>query len=211
MNRVKSLITFIFSNFGPMIGFYFVNQFWGFKAGIIVSFFLIIAEFLWLKFKKQNINSFFYASSAMILIFGVIDLNVQEPLFFKFEATLTNLYFAILFGMSLFKDKSIVQEFAETQKRTSTEQSEDKNFFFKMFTVFWCVYFVAKAVLYLWLNFNTSLDDGLIIRIIFGKVSFWVMMFISVGIPRQIWKILEKFKLFPSQRLIKSPASKTNL
>lgn len=201
MDRIKRLFIFIFSNFGPLVGFYLTNQIWGLKAAVLASVILVVAEFFWLKSKKEKISSFFYFSSTLVIVFGMLDLSIQEPFFIKFEATLTNLFFAVFFGISLFKEKSIVQEFAETQKRTSTEQSQDKKFFFKLFTIFWCLYFVVKAVFYLWLNFNTSLNEGLLLRLVIGKISFWIMMFISIGLPRYIWSFLEKMKLFPSQKI----------
>ncbi|MFZ3230617.1 MAG: septation protein IspZ [Pseudobdellovibrio sp.] len=206
MDRIKPLVTFILLNFGPLIGFYFINQFWGFKVAILVSIILVIAEYSWLKFRKIALSAFFYFSSALIVIFGIADLSIQEPFFFKFEAMLTNIFFATFFGMSLLKEKSIIQEFAEAQKRTSVNTSEDKTFFFKSLTLFWCLYFIVKAVFYLWINFNTSMNEALIIRLLVGKISFWIMMFISIGLPHQIWNVLEKFKLFPSQRTQKSLA-----
>ena len=136
-----------------------------------------------------------------LLLFGIADLFIKEPFFFKFEATLTNLFFALFFALSLLKDKPIVQEFAEMQKKTSNEQTPDKLYFFQFFTIWWSVYFVIKAAFYLWLNFNTTLDDALIIRMLVGKVSLWLMMFISIGMPQYIWKVLEFLKMFPSQKI----------
>lgn len=200
MNLLKKIVIFAFSNFGPLIGFYFINYFWGFKIAIITSIVLVVLEFLILKYRKKYISNFFYFSSIIIIVFGIADLILKEPLFFKFEASLTNLFFAAFFGLSLFKEKPIVQEFAEMQKRTSFEQNPDKLFFFKFFTVLWCFYFILKAVFYLWMNFYMSIDEGMIVRMFVGKISFWIMMFISIGMPKKIWSLLERLKLFPSQR-----------
>lgn len=200
---IKNLVKlgkFIIANFGPLIAFYVINQFWGLKAGILVSVVLIFIEYFWLKFKKQKIGAFFYFSSGVILIFGGLDLYLQEPYFIKYEASITNILFAIFFGISIFKDKSIVQEFAETQGRTSLETSADKSFFFKMFTAAWAIYFLVKAFFYLWLSFNTTMSQGLIVRMFFGKVSFWLMMLLSIGFPEKIWNLMERLRLFPSQR-----------
>ncbi len=199
--NLDKLVKFIFSNFGPLIGFYFINQFWGFKAATVISCGIVVMEYAYLKFRREPISSFFYFSSAIIIIFGVADLSFKEPFFFKFEAFLTNLFFAVFFGMSIFKQKSIIQEFAESQKRTSLEQSQDKQFFFKLLTSFWTVYFILKGGFYLWINFSTSLNETLLIRMVVGKMSFWVMMILTVGLSKQIWKWVERFEMFPSQRL----------
>ncbi len=201
MNKFKIFLKFILSNFGPIIGFYLVNQLWGMKVGVFASIILVIAEYLWLKHKDESISTFFYFSSGMIILFGVIDLIIQKPLFIKFEASITNLFFALFFGHSIFKEKSLIQEIAETQKKTSETQSEDKKFYFKIMTCFWSIYFLGKSIFYLWINLNASLNEGLLIRMIVGKVSLWIMLFISVGLSRQIWKLFEKLKLFPSQKI----------
>ena len=98
------------------------------------------------------------------------------------------------------KEKPIIQEFAEMQKRTSEEQSPDKKFFFRFFTILWCGYFILKSAFYLWIGFHSTLEEGLMIRMLVGKVSFWIMMFVSIGLSKQIWRIMEKLELFPSQR-----------
>lgn len=200
---MSNLLKFLFLNFGPLIGFYVINQFWGFKAGILASIVLVIAEYIWLKWKKQKIAIFFYFSSGVISFFGAADLFLQEAYLMKYEASLTNLLFAVFFGISLFKEKSIVQEFAETQGRTSAETSIDKSYFFKVFTAAWTLYFLIKAVFYLWLSSRISMNEGFIVRMFVGKVSFWIMMFFSIGIPKQIWGLMERLRLFPSQRAAK--------
>ncbi|MGZ3771438.1 MAG: septation protein IspZ [Bdellovibrio sp.] len=193
------LINFLFSNFGPIVSFYIINHFCGYKVAVLISILLVVAEYIWLKWRNQKIHFFFYFSSGVILFFGAADLLIQESCFIKYEATFTNSLFAVFFGMSLFKEKSIIQEFAETQGRTSTESTIDKSYFFKFLTAAWIVYFLAKAFFYLWLNSLLSTDEAIISRIIIGKVSFWIMMFLSVGIPKKIWSLIERLGLFPSQ------------
>lgn len=202
MRHMGKIVNLLISNFGPLLGFYVINQIWGFKAGILVSMVLIFVEYFWLKKNNQTIGHFFYFSSSIVLVFGIADLYIQEAHFIKYEACLINLLFAAFFSLSLLKEKSIVQQFAEDQGRTSSETSIDKTFFFKIYTVVWTLYFLIKAFFYLWVSFHSSMNESLIIRMIVGKLSFWIMMFLSVGIPRQIWKLMERFGLFPSQRIL---------
>ena len=143
----------------------------------------------------------FYLSTGVIVIFGILDLVVQTPIFFKLEAAITNVLFAVFFGLSVLKEKSIVQEFAVNQGRVSTESSEDKKFFFDCFTWFWTIYFLTKAIIYLWLNFKIQFEDAMILRLFIGKISLWAMIGISTLLPRQIWGLLEKAQAFPSQRV----------
>lgn len=140
---------------------------------------------------------------AMPIAWGIVSFKLQNRSWYSslcFSLILRGFYWDIL-NQSLFKEKSIIREFAELQEQTSLEQQNpDKRFFFGFLMIVWCLYFVFKSTFYLWINWNTSLEEGLLIRMIFGKLSFWIMMFVSIGLPRQIWKLLEKMRLFPYQR-----------
>ncbi|WP_413290263.1 septation protein IspZ [Bdellovibrio sp. HCB337] len=198
---IVKVFQFLYHNFGPLIGFYLVNHFFGFKAGVIASILVVIWEFAWLKFRrKTKPTTFFYITSLMVIAFGIFDLTLQAPFFFKLEAFITNMCMAFFFGVSLFRDKSLVQEIAETQGRIDTDQTPDKHFFFRFYTSVWTVYFVAKAIIYLWINLNSSFEDAFFLRVAIGKGSFWAMMFFSVVIPKLVWRCLEFLKVFPSQR-----------
>ncbi|WP_409479543.1 septation protein IspZ [Pseudobdellovibrio sp. HCB154] len=200
MLAFKKILSFLISNFGPLIGFYLVNLFWGFQTAVIVSIGLALAEYVWLKLNKRKIDIFFYFSSGIIVIFGLLDLYIEAPFFFKLESSITNLFFAAFFGLSVFNEKSITQIFAENQNKTSADNSDDKRFFFACFTLFWAFYFLVKALVYLWLNFNVQFEDALFLRLILGKGSLWVMLGISILLPKQIWTLMEKARVFPSQR-----------
>lgn len=200
MLAFKRILSFLISNFGPLIGFYLINLFWGFQAAVIVSIMLAVVEYIWLKLNKRQIDAFFYLSSGIIIVFGTLDLYIETPFFFKLESSITNLIFAIFFGLSIFKEKSITQIFAENQKRTSTDNSDDKRFFFACFTLLWTFYFLVKAITYLWLNFNLEFENAFLLRLIIGKASLWGMLAISILLPKQIWFFMEKARVFPSQR-----------
>ena len=85
---------------------------------LFTSLFLVLIDFIILKTKNKKISALFYLSSGIVVFFGLADLYLQEPFFYKFEAFLTNFIFAVFFGLSLFKEKPIVQEFAEMQNST---------------------------------------------------------------------------------------------
>lgn len=201
MLAFKKILSFLISNFGPLIGFYLINLFWGFQVAVIASISLAVAEYIWLKLNQRQIDMFFYFSSGIIVVFGLLDLSIESPFFFKLESSITNLIFAIFFGLSVFKEKSITQIFAENQKKISADSSDDKRFFFACFTLLWAFYFLVKALIYLWLNFNLEFENALFLRMILGQASLWVMLAISTLLPKQIWALMEKARFFPSQRV----------
>jgi intracellular septation protein A len=200
VERLRSILIFLVSNFGPLLGFYVAHHFWGLKIAIGVSLFITLVEVARFKFKRQQIPRFLLFSSAIAVVFGILDLTLREAFFFKFEACLVNIIFALYFGASLLRGKPLVQEFAEQQGRIDQEDSEDKTYFFRCLTCLWCVYFVLKAIAYLWINLSSSVGHALLLRIFVGNISLAVMMFVSIGLARPIWRMLLRLKLMPSTR-----------
>ncbi|MBL7672123.1 MAG: septation protein IspZ [Bdellovibrionaceae bacterium] len=200
MEKIKGIALFFYKNFGPLIVFYVANHFWGLKTAIAVSLVFTVAEIIHYKISKKEITTFFKFSVALTFVFGVLDLTLENAFFYKIEATVTNLFTAFFFGITLFQPKPLIQQFAEQQGRTLKEQSIDKTFFFRLLTMVWTFYFILKAILYLWINLNSDLEQGLIVRTIIGNVSFGIMLFVSIGLARPIWNLLVKLKVMPSAR-----------
>lgn len=200
MEKLKGVAIFLYKNFGPLIVFYIANHFWGLKTAILVSLVFTVIEVVQLKASKKEITTFFKFSVAMALVFGVLDLTLENAFFYKIEASITNLFTAFFFGITLFQPKPLIQQFAEQQGRTSKDQSEDKTFFFRLLTMVWTFYFIIKATIYLWINLNSDVEQGLIVRAIIGNVSFGIMLFVSIGLARPIWNLLVQLKVMPSAR-----------
>ncbi len=200
MKSVKRWFQFLYHNFAPVLVFVAANRWWSYKIAVGVALTFTFFEIIRHRYQNKNMTSFFKISAAMAVVLGVLDLLIQDALFFKFEASLSNLVMAIFFGISLRGEKSLIQQFAEEQGRTSSEPSEDKNFFFRLLTMIWVAYFVMKAGLYLWINFNFEIADASLMRMFIGNVSFGVMIFLSMGLAKPLWRILERFRIFPSMR-----------
>ena len=200
MDKIKGIANFLYKNFGPLVVFYIANHIWGLKTATFVSLVFTVIEVIQLKAAKKEITAFFKFSAAMALLFGVLDLTLENAFFYKIEASITNLFTAFFFGITLFQNKPLIQQFAEQQGRTSKDQSEDKTYFFRLLTIVWTIYFVIKAAIYLWINLNSDVEQGLIIRSIVGNVSFGILLFVSIGLARPIWNLLMRLKVMPSTR-----------
>lgn len=200
MKRIKILARYLIINFGPVLAFYFINHFYGLRAAVVGGLLVTIIEVVRFRLRREKMSKFFIFSVSITLIFGLIDLIVKEPVFFKFEAGLINLVFALFFAASLFQKKPIVQEFAEQQGRIDSLESEDRTFFFRFMTIFWSLYFLCKAVIYTWININNSIETGFLMRLFIGNISLALMMFISIGLSKPIWRLFVKVGLMPSSR-----------
>lgn len=200
MERIKDIGLFLYKNFGPLIVFYIANHFWGLKSAIAFALIFTVAEIIHYKIAEKEITTFFKFSLTMTFIFGILDLTLDNAFFYKIEATVTNLFTAILFGITLFQPTPLVQQFAEQQGRTSKDQSMDKTFFFRLLTFVWTIYFIVKAALYLWINLNSDVEQGIIVRAVVGNISLAIMLFVSIGLARPIWNLMVRLKIMPSAR-----------
>lgn len=200
VERIKTFLFFVLKNFGPILGFYILNHFLGYRIATIASLLLVLLDYVLLKKRKEKLTMLFWALNSVIVVFGILDLFLSNQLFIKYEAFLTNTIIAIFWTASLFKEKSIVQEIAESQGRIDPTQSVDKKYFFNIFTILWSSYFFLKGIFYLWTYQNSSFENALMVRIFIGKISLWIMIGISTLLPKKIWKFMEWLKMFPSQK-----------
>lgn len=201
MEKIKGILKFLFLNFGPLIVFYSINKFFDFKIAVICSIVFVGFEFLYLKISKKTISSFFIFTSLLVVVFGLLDIFLAQAFFFKLEAGILNLISAAYFALSLFRPKSIIEEVARQKGQASAEHKlqEDQTFFFKVLTALWTVYFLVKAIAFMWVNFTTDIQEGLIYRMTLGPLSFWVLIGLSYGLGPTLWRTLERYKLMPSQ------------
>lgn len=201
-------VRWLFINFGVLILFQLTKHLLGLQWAIGVSMVYAIAEILWLKLSKRSISSFMLFSLSVVLLFGALDLWLANEFFMKLESGLMNLMMAGVFGFSLLREKSIVEELAENQGRISKEQTPDKTFFFRFVTTVWFLYYVLRAAAFTWMNFVMNDGESFFVKIFLGTASFYVLLAASLGLSRQLWNVLLKFRLMPSAR--RNPMTETS-
>lgn len=200
---MKTLYVFlqsIFSSFGPILVFYISNHFWGLQFAVITSIVWCIGEISYHKILKKPLSTFFKFSAVLTLTFGVIDIYLQQSIFFKYEAAMTNLLVGCYFASTLFSEKSIIREFAEAQGRIPKQISKDGEYYFRFLTLVWAAYSVIKALFYAWVASNYSLEEGLVVRGIIGNSTFYGLLFLSIFGSKPILYVLGRLRLLPSTR-----------
>ena len=184
MKRVVSTIQFAMLEFGPLIIFYAVNHFYGVKPAIVSSLAWALVDAAWRRFKGRSLSALFIYSLVMTILFSVVDLSLDVPVLVKFEAALSNFVTAGFFALSMRRGrKTVIQEFAEKRAEAQGETlgvTPDRTFFFTVSTGFWAAYFVFKAGLYAWIAGRYSLEESLVIRTVFGNVTFYGLMFLNI-------------------------------
>jgi intracellular septation protein A len=201
MEKINKLAKFVFKNFGPILVFYIANYFFGLKIAVVASIIWTVGEIIFSIIRKQPLSLFFKFSALITIIFGLIDLYLQQTLLFRFEAALSNIMIGIFFALSLWGEKPIIREFAEAQGRISSHLNSEDDYYFKFLTVIWSIYMFVKAGFYFWVATAYSLAEGLAIRATFGNATFYGLLAISIFGSKQIKAVLAKLRLLPSARI----------
>jgi intracellular septation protein A len=193
-------IRWLLTNFGVLILFQLTKHFFGLKWAIGVSMVYAVGEILWLKLRKRPVSTFMLFSLTVVLLFGALDMWLANEFFLKLESGVMNLIIAGLFGLSLRREKTVIEELAEHQGRTSKERTPDKTFFFRVLTTIWFLYYLLRAFAFTWMSFTIGDDEAFIARNLLGTVSFYVLLAASLGLSQQLWNLLIKLRLMPSTR-----------
>ena len=198
MEKLVSLLKFAANNFGPLIVFYLSNHFYGIKFAIAVSVTYSIADVVYQKIKKRPVSTFFLFSAGVTLVFGAVDLYLARSVLFNYEPAITNFITALFFLYGAFKEKPLIQEFAERQKKESISSTPDRVYFFRVFTLIWSGYFFLKAGFYIWLAAQSmSLDRMIMIRSAVGGGSLYAMIGLSFVGGRRLFLIMKKNGMLP--------------
>jgi uncharacterized membrane protein len=184
-SRLRSIGAFLLSNFGPLIAFYAVNYRFGLMPAIAASSLWSIAEVVRHLVSKTPLTMIFKFSAAMTVVFGLVDLLAQQSLLFKYEAVVTNIATAAVFGATLRGGKSIIQESYERSPRAQgRKMPEWLPRYFRAVTAVFVVYFLAKAVLYFFVARAYSIEQALAIRAVVGNVSLAVLFGLTFAMSK---------------------------
>ena len=190
MKSLPNLLRFLVRDFGPLFVFYFVNHYYGLRVAVVSAVIYSVAQVALLLIRREKISAFLKYSIATTLIFGALDLSLQTPVFFKYEASITNVITGIFFALTLWGEKTFIQEFAEQrlnrQGKTSPIRPEFI-LFYRYSTAVWTVYFFIKAGYFASVSSNHSVDEALVIRTAVGNVSFYAMLFTNIVLGKRIF------------------------
>ena len=176
LNKIKLVIQFGYDNFAPLIVFVVAEHLLGLKPAILLCVIFSIADLALRYFKSLSITSLYLFSTAVGLIFGVIDLNTTNPFIFRYESVATNLLTAGFFGITLFKGKPMIQELAEKFMSAEHASLLHVQQYLRILTMVWTFYFVIKAAIYAVISYRLSIDEALAIRSVFGTASLYVLL-----------------------------------
>jgi intracellular septation protein A len=196
MARVASVLRFIVNQFGTMAAFYLLLYTLGLKAAIAGSIVFVILDGI--RRHRQGIGfpKLYILTSVLTFVFGGIDLMSETPFMIKYEAVITSLIVGATFAWTLRGARSMLQELAEQQMGEAFPDRADVRAFFRIMTLIWVVYFVARAAAYFWIGAAFPIEQAMKIRPFIGTPSLVLMILISMQ-GRHLFALLERLGLLP--------------
>jgi intracellular septation protein A len=196
MSRLLAVARFGLAEFGPLLVFWALAATLGVKPAILNSILFIAADAAWRRVKRLAFTRLYLLTSALTLVFGLVDLASTSPFMLKYEAVITNAATGLAFVAGDMGEKPIIQEVAEQRGETFVA-TEEVRAFFRLFTLVWAAYFVLKAAAYLWMAWTLPMLEAMALRSVGGGVSLGLMIAVSVTQGRRLFFLCRRLGLLP--------------
>ncbi len=203
MDKFKSVARSMLPDLAPGLVFFIANHYWGLKVAVLSSLAFLTVDLTRKVYRREKPSAIYIYAAVITVVFGGIDLYLKRALFFRYEASLTNLLTAVFFATTLRDGRSIIQDFAEKAMQAEGKaMTPDHIYYFRMLTIVWISYFIAKASVYTYLAASPiSFEHLLIVRAVIGNVSLYALLAASIFGSKPIFSFLRGSRLLPSTRV----------
>jgi hypothetical protein len=195
--RAAAFGRFILAEFAPILGFLVLSQFVGVKLAIAGTILIAIADSCWRLWRGVAFTRTYILFAALTVGFGLIDLFSAVPFMLKYEAVVTNVVTGMTFALSAIGPKPLVLEVAEQREGRQYTDAASKTFF-RGFTLVWAGYFLLKATFYLWVAWNFTMIEAVIVRKFVGSISLGLMLWASYTQARRAFLLCPRWGLLPA-------------
>jgi intracellular septation protein A len=196
MSRLSAVVRFALAEFGPLLVFWMLAATLGVKPAILGSILFIVADAAWRWRKRVKFTRLYRLTSALTLVFGLVDLASTSPFMLKYEAVITNAATGLAFVAGAVGEKPIIQEVAEQRGEIFVATNEVRAFF-RLFTLAWAAYFFLKAAAYLWMAWTMPMLEAMALRSVAGGVSLGLMIAVSATQGRRLFFLCRRLGLLP--------------
>jgi intracellular septation protein A len=180
----------ILFDFGGIVVFYALMYTVGLKAAIGGTLVFVVIDAVRRRVLGLAFPRIYLLSTALVIVFGAIDIFAKNPFMLRWEGVLTNLAVMAFFLAGL-RGRPVFQELAEQQSgQVFTDAPTIR--LFRLMTVLWALYFLCKAVFDVWTSLTMPLPRALAVRQLVGFAGMGLMVLVTMQ--------AEKFLRFLSAR-----------
>ena len=197
LGRAGEMIRLGAYDFGGIVVFYLLLWTLGLKAAIAGTIVFVIVDFFRRRRLGLGFPRIYVLSSALVLVFGAIDLLSANPFMIKYEGVVTNLVLAGMFALGA-RGASIIEEAVSQRDPEALQGRPELRRFFQLLTLLWAGYFVVKAVVYVWIGSAFPIERALEIRSVVGTVSLLAMVGLMTQ-GRRLFGLFRALRLLPAE------------
>jgi intracellular septation protein A len=194
--RIKAVLGFALAEFGPLIGFLLLSQFFGTKVAIAGTLVIVAIDSGWRWWKRVPLTRTYLLFVALTVVFGIIDLLSATPFMLKYEAVISNGVTGGIFVLGAVGPKPLIQSIAE-QREGRPMSGEAVRIFFRWFTLAWAAYFFLKAAFYFWAAWTMPMAQAVVIRSVVGSLSLGLMLLVSYTQGPRLFLMCQRRGLLP--------------
>lgn len=194
MRNMKNIFNrdFVVSTIIPIIIFYIFNKFKMSLTGIIVSGIWSLTIICISFFKTKKLN----AMAAITMFFSAIGLLgtiiSKNPIFYFLYPIVTSLLVSLIFFLSLFSKRSLIQVIVEESylKNSPRQTRNDKKhkFIWRLLTVVWGISNMIQAVVGVVLLKTISMSSYYTLITLFSNISIPILIIFSITFSKWYFK-----------------------
>ncbi len=176
MDALKKLLGTAAFDFGGVIVFYVLFATLGLRAAIIGTLVFVPID----AFRRHKLGigfpRLYILSTAMVLVFGSIDVFSKTPFMLKYEGAVTESIVGTAFLVGS-RGRSIIEELVVQQQPEFRIPHQRR--FFQLITRTWAIYFFCMAGFFLWVGLHSTLIHAVAIRQVSSIVGSMAMALFS--------------------------------
>ena len=175
---MKSSFGYFLINFASPIVFYLTFHLAGQKPAIALSIGTTCIQLGVHLFYRLKLSPLFILTSGFTLGFGLIDLLIQNPRYFRLEPFAHNFLLGCLLLVTYFLKIPLITYFVEgLPKRLRPDLALISEGYLKKVTLVWSIYLLSKSALFLYIGLNTNLANLIVLRSLVGGGSLVLMFY----------------------------------
>jgi intracellular septation protein A len=178
--EIRRAVQYTFLNLGTPIAFYGAFYEWGAKAAIGFAVVITLFQLLVHRFYQIRLSPIFIVASGFTTLFGVIDLTLQSPRFFRLEPFAQNFLIGTALFVSLTARIPVAAWFISgLPTRIRPNLTHESQSYLKKLTLIWGIYLYIKAIIFLYLAFQVNLADLVVLRTLIGGGTLFLMFLVE--------------------------------
>ena len=188
MDRIKRLLGTAAFDFGGVIVFYLLLATLGLRAAIAGTLVFVPLDAIRRHTLRIGFPRLYILSTAMVLVFGTIDVFSRHPFMLKYEGAVTETIVGVAFAIGS-RGRSIIEELILQQQPDF--RIPHRRRFFQLITRAWSIYYLCMAGVFLWVSQHFTLIHAVGIRQVASLVGAVAMAAFSFSpLPHPLFRAL---------------------